>query len=215
MKAGIAFRLAEFPANAAQRDVDAGIDELVHDAGVHGIFLQFPLPPQIDLRTTVRRVPLEKDVDRPIPATPFGIVRILEQNRIATRGVRVTVVGNASGIARPLVTLFEERGNDVTHVDADDAYLAVVTQTADILASAVERPGVISAVHVKPGATVVDAGYNRTARGVVGDVDLGSVERIAGAVLPMPGGIGPVTIAILLERTWDAAREQDTRAGVS
>ena len=143
------------------------------------------------------------------------IVRILEQNRIATRGVRVTVVGNSSGIARPLVTLFEERGNDVTHVDADDAHLAVVTQTADILASAVERPGVISGVHVKPGATVVDAGYNRTARGVVGDLDLGSVERVAGAVLPMPGGIGPVTIAILLERTWDAARGQDTRAGVS
>lgn len=204
--AGMQFRHLQFSANATQDQVERGADDLANDPAVHGIFVQLPLPAQLQADAILRRIPPNRNVDGPVPATPAGILRVLELYEIPVTGVRAVVVGRSPDIARPLARLFEERNDDVTLVDADAPSLGDVTRSADILASAAERFGLITGAHVKAGATVVDAGYNRIAGGVGGDVELESVERVASAILPMPGGIGPATIAMLLERTWNNAR---------
>ena len=210
--------------SAEQREVESAIDELVADPSVDGIFIQLPLPPHLDSRRIVDRIPLRKDVDglsasslgalvrgelARAPATPTGILALLELYGIPVQGARVMVLGKSVEIARALVLLFAARGAaTVTLAEAAAPDLPQAASQADILVSALERPGVVTAAYVKPGAVVVDAGYNRTPSGVVGDVDERAVEGRAAALVTMPGGIGPVTIACLLENTWNAARER-------
>jgi methylenetetrahydrofolate dehydrogenase (NADP+)/methenyltetrahydrofolate cyclohydrolase len=220
--AGMRWLHREFGADASQAAVERAIDELANDASVHGIFVQLPLPAHLDAFTIVDRIPPHKDVDglsmrslgrlargEPIhpPATPDGIMQLLELYGIEVRGNVVTIVGKSVEIARALALLFVARGAaQITLVDPAEPLLGVAARAADILVSAAERPHFLTADLVKPGATVVDAGYNRTPAGVAGDVEIGSVERVARAILPMPGGTGPATIACLLQHTWDAAR---------
>lgn len=199
------FSHLQFPVRAAQREVERGIDELARDAGVHGIFVQLPLPPSLDADAILRRIPERKNVDAPVPATPLGIVRLLEYGGVRTQGVRCVVVGRSREVALPVAALLRERGNAVTLVDPDAPDLRDITREAQILISVADRPCLITADHVQEGAAVVDAGYNRTEHGVIGDLDLDAVVRVAGAIVPMPGGIGPATIAMLLERTWASA----------
>ncbi|MGH7685129.1 MAG: bifunctional 5,10-methylenetetrahydrofolate dehydrogenase/5,10-methenyltetrahydrofolate cyclohydrolase, partial [Vulcanimicrobiaceae bacterium] len=221
-ESGMRWLHRQFAATASQSEVDRAIDELAMDATVHGIFVQFPLPAHLDAFEIVDRIPLQKDVDglstrslgmlvrgEPVhaPATPDGIVQVLELYGIEMRGRTITIAGKSVEIARALALLFLTRdAASITLVDPDDPLLAVAARNADILVSAAERSGFLTAEMVKPGATVVDAGYNRTPSGVVGDVDLKSVEPVARAIMPMPGGVGPATIACLLQHTCNAAR---------
>ena len=200
------WRHRQFAADASQAAVENAIVELANDAAVDGIFLQYPVPPSLDMRGLLARIPTKKNVDAPVPATPYGIVRLLEFGEVRTTGATAVIVGSSGEIAIPLARLLSDLGNRVKLIGGDSGDLSAIAREADILVSAAERPKLIRAEHVKPGAAVVDAGYNRVGARVVGDVDLENVEPIAGTVVPMPGGTGPATIACLLERTWEAAR---------
>ncbi len=212
----------QFSANESQGNVERAIDELASDPQVHGVFVQLPLPSQLDAFAIIDRIPPRKDVDglskrslgqlvrgKPThpPATPDGIVQLLELYGIEVRSRSVAIVGKSVEIARALALLFVTRGAaDVTLVEPSDARFAASAAAADILVAAAEKPGFLSGDVVKRGATVVDAGYNRTPFGVTGDIEMDSVQKVAGAILPMPGGIGPATIACLLQHTWDSVQ---------
>ena len=211
-----------FGASASQAEVERAIDELAGDTSVHGIFVQLPLPARLDANAIVDRIPLGKDVDglsmrslgrlvrgQPIhpPATPDGILQLLDLYGIEVRGSSVAIAGTSVEIARALALLFVARGAaQTTLVNPSEPLFAAAIGDADIVVAAAGNPGFLSGEVVKRGATIIDAGYNRTPSGIVGDVDVASVERVARAVLPMPGGIGPATIACLLQHTWNAAR---------
>jgi methylenetetrahydrofolate dehydrogenase (NADP+)/methenyltetrahydrofolate cyclohydrolase len=143
------------------------------------------------------------------PATPAGILRLLDHYRIETRGAFVVVVGRSFLVGRPLAILLGLKGRDATVALAHTATrdLLHLTRRADLLVAAAGHPGLILREHVRPGATVVDVGANRTEDGLVGDVDFAAVSEVAGAITPVPGGVGPMTIAGLLENTVTAAEQ--------
>ena len=213
----------ELPAGAGQAQVEEIVDSLNSDDQVDGILVQLPLPGGLDSEAVVERVDPSKDVDglHPLnlgklvlarpglrPCTPSGVIRILEYYGIPTAGARAVVVGRSFLVGRPLALILSEKGVDATvsiaHSRSGD--LVPVTTAADILIAAVGVPGLIEARHVKPGATVIDVGVNRTDAGLVGDVDYDSVVEVAGAITPVPGGVGPMTRAMLLANTLSAAR---------
>ncbi len=217
------------PATASQEEVAAAVDRLNADDRVDGIIVQLPLPPGLDGEGAVERVDPAKDADGlhpfnlgrlvlgrpgPVPATPAGIMRILEQYGIPTRGRTAVVVGRSFLVGRPLTLLLGAKGTDATVVQAHSRTpdLPAVCRRADILVAAIGRPGFFGVEHVRPGATVIDVGINRAGGGLVGDVDLAAVVEVAGAVTPVPGGVGPMTIASLLANTValaEARHDQD------
>ncbi|MGH7715542.1 MAG: bifunctional 5,10-methylene-tetrahydrofolate dehydrogenase/5,10-methylene-tetrahydrofolate cyclohydrolase, partial [Vulcanimicrobiaceae bacterium] len=142
------------------------------------------------------------------PATPRGIVGLLSRNGIEIRDAATVIVGSSIEIAISLALLLvhESKAGSVRVVSPDVHGLPSITREADVLVSCAERPNLIGAQHIRAGATVVDAGYNRSKAGVVGDVDAAGITGVAGAFVPLPGGIGPATIATLLEKTWSSAR---------
>jgi methylenetetrahydrofolate dehydrogenase (NADP+)/methenyltetrahydrofolate cyclohydrolase len=199
------------------------VGELNRDDRVDGILVQLPLPTGLDGEAVVEQIDPSKDVDglHPTnlgrlvlgrsglrPCTPSGVMRLLDFYGIPVAGARVVVVGRSFLVGRPLALMLSEKGVDATvsiaHSRSGD--LVPVTITADILVAAVGVPGLITAAHVKPGATVIDVGMNRLDTGLVGDVDFESVIEVAGAVTPVPGGVGPMTRAMLLANTVAAAR---------
>ncbi|MGB8360374.1 MAG: bifunctional methylenetetrahydrofolate dehydrogenase/methenyltetrahydrofolate cyclohydrolase FolD [Acidimicrobiia bacterium] len=213
----------EPPASITQTELTYLIQELNDDDSVDGILVQLPLPGDLDGETTVEQIDPGKDVDglhpfslgklmlgRPglRPCTPSGIMRMLDHYGVETSGARAVVVGRSFLVGRPLAMLLSEKGCDATvsmaHSRTTD--LASVTREADILVAAVGVPRLLGAEHVKPGATVIDVGVNRTDNGLVGDVDFDAVSEVAGAVSPVPGGVGPMTRAMLLSNTLGAAR---------
>lgn len=213
----------EPPASIGQAELNQLVQELNADDSVDGILVQLPLPGDLDGETTVEQIDPAKDVDglhpfslgklmlgRPglRPCTPSGIMRMLDHYGIETSGARAVVVGRSFLVGRPLAMLLSEKGCDATvsmaHSRTTD--LAAVTLEADILIAAVGVPRLIGAGHVKPGATVIDVGVNRTDDGLVGDVDFDAVVEVAGAVSPVPGGVGPMTRAMLLANTLSAAQ---------
>jgi methylenetetrahydrofolate dehydrogenase (NADP+)/methenyltetrahydrofolate cyclohydrolase len=190
---------------------------------VDGILVQLPLPGDLDSARIVERIAPEKDVDglhphnlgllvldRPglRPCTPSGIMRILGHYEIPISGARAVVIGRSFLVGRPLALMLASRGVDATvsvgHSRTRD--LAGVTREADILVAAIGSAELVTADFVKPGATVIDVGINRTDEGLVGDVDFESVRDVAGAITPVPGGVGPMTRAMLLVNTLSAAR---------
>jgi methylenetetrahydrofolate dehydrogenase (NADP+)/methenyltetrahydrofolate cyclohydrolase len=204
--------------------VAALLDRLNADPAVDGILVQMPLPGGLDPLPFLERIDPAKDADglhpmnlgrlvlgRPglRPATPAGILRLLDHYGIATQGAFVVVVGRSFLVGRPLAILLGLKGRDATVALAHTATrdLAGLTRQADILVVAAGRPRLIGAEHVRPGATVIDVGTNRTAAGLVGDVDFAAVSAVAGAITPVPGGVGPLTIAGLLENTVMAAEQ--------
>jgi methylenetetrahydrofolate dehydrogenase (NADP+)/methenyltetrahydrofolate cyclohydrolase len=212
----------ELSHTVAQSALDALIDELNADEEVDGILVQLPLPDGLDAETIIERIDPAKDVDglhphnlgllalsRPglRPCTPSGIMRILDEYDIAVSGVKVVVVGRSFLVGRPLGLILSEKGVDatVTMAHSRTRDLAAETTEAAILVAAAGSPGLITAEHVKPGATVIDVGVSRTDGGLVGDVDFESVVEIAGAITPVPGGVGPMTRAMLLVNTLRAA----------
>lgn len=215
----------ELPATTPQDELLELIDTLNADEDVDGILVQLPLPGDLNGETTVERIDPAKDVDglhpwslgklvlgQPglRPCTPSGVMRILDHYGIETEGARTVIVGRSFLVGRPLAMIMSERGADstvsVAHSRTKD--LPAVTREADILVAAAGAPGLIGADHVRPGATVVDVGINRTDEGLVGDVDFEAVVDVAGAITPVPGGVGPMTRAMLLSNTLSAARSR-------
>jgi len=212
----------ELASDTSQRDLEALIHQLNADPHVHGILLQLPLPAGLDAQAVTEQIDPRKDadglhpanlgrlvLDRPglRPCTPSGVLRILEHYGIAPAGKRAVIVGRSFLVGRPLALMMSARGVDATvtvaHSRTPD--LAAVTAQADILVAAAGVPRLIGAAHVKPGAAVVDVGINRTEDGLVGDVDFDAVAEVASAITPVPGGVGPMTVAMLLANTLAAA----------
>jgi methylenetetrahydrofolate dehydrogenase (NADP+)/methenyltetrahydrofolate cyclohydrolase len=200
------------------------------DPNIHGCFVQLPLPPHINLAEIFAAVDPRKDVDgfhpvnqgllllgtpRCIPATPRGIIELLRRNDITVRGKRVVIVGRSTIVGKPLAAAFLLKGEmgdaTVTIAHSQTPDLKVVCREADILITALGQPCFITAEFVKPGAVVVDVGINRddTTGAILGDVDFASVQAAASAITPVPGGVGPMTIAMLLQNTLEAAKLSD------
>jgi methylenetetrahydrofolate dehydrogenase (NADP+)/methenyltetrahydrofolate cyclohydrolase len=221
-EAGMVSRGVELPGDASQADVEAAVADLVADPTVHGILVQLPLPAHLDPEPVLALLPPSKDVDGlterslgrlvrdlpgHVPCTPLGVMRLLEAYAIPTAGRRAVVIGRSTLVGLPQVLLLGRRGVDATvtlaHSRTDD--LIGVCRGADIIVAAAGQAGMITVDHVRPGATVIDVGVSRIADGIVGDVDFDAVQSVAGAITPMPGGTGPMTIACLLENTLAAA----------
>lgn len=215
----------ELAGDIAQEELLELIDRLNADEGVDGILVQLPLPDHLDGEATVERIDPGKDVDGLHPfnlgqlvldrpglrsCTPSGVMRILEHYGIEVAGRRAVIVGRSFLVGRPLALMMSARGIDATvtiaHSRTPD--LARLTGSADIVVAAAGVPGLIGASHVGPGATVVDVGINRVGDRLVGDVDHRAVSEVAGAITPVPGGVGPMTRAMLLANTVTAARRR-------
>jgi methylenetetrahydrofolate dehydrogenase (NADP+)/methenyltetrahydrofolate cyclohydrolase len=222
-EAGMVSKGVELPETATQADVEAVVGELAGDPSVHGILVQLPLPAHLDPEPVLALLPPEKDVDGltelsmgrlvrglpgHVPCTPLGVMRLLERYGIATSGKRAVVVGRSTLVGLPAVLLLGRKGVDatVTLAHSRTPELAAVCREADIIVAAAGQARMITADCVKPGAAVVDVGVSRSESGIVGDVDFDAVQAVAGAITPMPGGTGPMTIACLLENTLSAAR---------
>jgi len=211
--------------DATQEQVEAEVRRLAADPTVHGILVQLPMPKHLDAEPVLALLPPEKDVDGltersmgrlmrglpgHAPCTPLGVMRLLERYEIPTKGKKVVVIGRSTLTGLPQTILFIRKGGDATttcthsHTSAED--LKAVCREADIIVSCVGIARLITAEHVKPGATVVDVGVSREEAKIVGDVDFDAVQAVAGAITPMPGGTGPMTIGCLLENTLSAAK---------
>ncbi len=224
-KAGMLSRNEVLAASAGQAAVEDVVARLAADPSVHGILVQSPLPSGYDEEAVLSLIPADKDVDglttqsmgrlmRGLPGlvgcTPLGVMRLLERYGIATAEKRAVVIGRSMLVGLPLSVLLARKGVDatVTIAHSRSGDITDLCRQADIVIGAAGVPRMISAAHVKPGATVIDVGISRTDAGIVGDVDFDAVQAVAGAITPMPGGTGPMTIACLLENTLTAARLQ-------
>lgn len=211
------------PAETTQAELDALIDQLNADPHVHGILVQQPFPAHLDVEEVVARTAPVKDVDgfhpenlgrlmRGLPGhracTPWGVMRMLDHYGIDPRGKRAVVIGRSLLVGKPMGLMLLERDATVTWCHSRTADLPAVCREADILVAAIGRAKMIGAEHVREGAVVIDVGINRTEAGMVGDVDFAAVEPLASAITPVPGGVGPMTRAILLANTVSAARAQ-------
>lgn len=218
------------PATATQEEVEALVSDLNANPEVHGILVQLPLPPGLDEERILSRIDLRKDVDgfhplnigrlaqkgrEPlfVPCTPLGILHLLEEAGAPLEGAEAVVLGRSNIVGMPMALLLLRRNATVTVCHSRTRNLPAVTRRADILIAAVGRPQMVRGEWVKPGATVIDVGVNRvedpTAKKgyrLVGDVAFDEVRRVAGALTPVPGGVGPMTIAMLLKNTLRAAK---------
>lgn len=198
------------------------IDRLNADPSIHGILVQMPLPAHIDPRAVIDRIDPRKDVDgfHPFnagrlaagidslwPCTPSGCMHLLDHYGIAVGGAEAVVVGRSNIVGKPMALMLVNRGATVTVCNSRTPDLAGACARADILVAAAGRPGMVGEHMVKPGAAVIDVGINRVDGKVTGDVDFGAVSRKAGHLTPVPGGVGPMTIAKLVENTLKAAQD--------
>ena len=218
------------PATASQAEVLKLIDQLNADPSIHGILVQLPLPPQLDLHIVIERIALEKDVDGfslynvgglvsggtvfP-PCTPYGVVCMLEYSNIPITGQNVVVVGASNIVGKPMALMLMQKEATVAicHVKTRD--LAQFTILADILVVAAGKPNLITAPMVKTGAVVIDVGINRLPDGtLVGDVDFDAVKEKASYITPVPGGVGPMTVTMLLCNTIQSAERSAAKRGI-
>lgn len=200
------------------------VKSLNKDEAVHGILVQLPLPAQISTQRVLQAVHPRKDVDafhpenvgllvqgRPrfLPCTPHGVQQLLRRSGVETAGSHVVIVGRSDIVGKPLALMLMQRGADATvtvcHSKSRD--LAAITRQADILVVAIGQPKFVTADMVRPGAVVVDVGINRTETGLAGDVDFAAVSQVASRITPVPGGVGPLTVTMLLYNTLAAARD--------
>lgn len=228
-RAGIQSRLFRMPADSTTQQILAQVHELNDNAEVSGILVQLPLPDQCDTRVILDAIRPDKDVDafhphnvglisqgRPefLPCTPHGIVQMLKRYNLETAGKHVCVIGRSDIVGKPMAMMLAQRDSGlgpemanatVTLCHSRTANLAEITKQADILIAAIGRANFVTADMIKPGAIVVDVGINRTDEGLVGDVDFDAAMRVASYVTPVPGGVGPLTVTMLLENTLKAA----------
>lgn len=222
---GMRSKHVHLPTDIAQGELEDRVRRLAEDPAVHGILVQLPLPEGLDAKPVIELLPPEKDADGLteknlgrlvtsrkglVPCTPLGVMRLIERYGIDIRGKRAVVLGRSTLVGLPQVLLLGARGADatVTLAHSHTRALAELTREADLLIAAAGSAGIITRDHVKPGAAVFDVGVTRTDAGVRGDVDFDAVQHVAGAITPMPGGTGPMTVACLLENTLTAARMQ-------
>ena len=216
---GIESRSINLPADTTQETLLAEVKKLADDPAVHGILVQLPLPEQIDEKAVIDAIPPEKDVDgfSPInvgrmqigepcylPCTPAGCIRMIESTGTEIAGKNAVVIGRSNIVGKPAALLLLAKNATVTIAHSRTQDLPEVVRGADIVVAAVGRPEMVKGDWIKPGATVIDVGINRTEKGLVGDVDYASVAEVAGAITPVPGGVGPMTIACLLANTLTA-----------
>jgi methylenetetrahydrofolate dehydrogenase (NADP+)/methenyltetrahydrofolate cyclohydrolase len=216
----------ELPLNTTRDQLLSLLGELNRSPDVDGIVLQLPLPDQLDASEMTRTIDPAKDVDgltptnagllaqnRPalVPATPAGVIELLRESETTLEGAEAVVVGRSDLVGRPLSLLLLAENATVTVCHSRTRDLAATCRRGDVVVAAVGRPKLVGAEMVKPGATVIDVGINRTDGGLVGDVDFEAVRQIAGAITPVPGGVGPMTIAMLLRNTLKAAEIRRTR----
>ncbi|AGE22981.1 MULTISPECIES: bifunctional methylenetetrahydrofolate dehydrogenase/methenyltetrahydrofolate cyclohydrolase FolD [Geobacillus] len=220
---GIRSFLYTFPAAIDEETLLAKIRELNVDPAVHGILVQLPLPDHICEWSVIETIAPEKDVDgfHPInvgkmmigqraflPCTPHGILVMVQSAGIDIAGKHVVVVGRSNIVGKPVGQLFLREHATVTYTHSKTPDLAAITRQADILIVAVGKARLIGPEHVKPGAVVIDVGVNRLENGkLCGDVDFDAVKEVAGYMTPVPGGVGPMTITMLLHNTIEAARQ--------
>jgi methylenetetrahydrofolate dehydrogenase (NADP+)/methenyltetrahydrofolate cyclohydrolase len=213
------------PADTGQEVLLALVDRLNDDPTVDGILVQLPLPPQIDERAVITRIDPDKDVDgfHPVnagrlasglpgfvPCTPLGCLMLLKDQRDSLAGLDAVVIGRSNIVGKPMAALLLAESCTVTIAHSKTRDLSSVVRRADIVVAAVGRPQMVKGEWIKPGALVVDVGINRTAEGLVGDVDFDGAASVAGAITPVPGGVGPMTIACLMRNTLvSAARAEN------
>ncbi len=218
---GIAARTIRLPADTAQAALLAQVAALNADPAVDGILVQLPLPPQLDARAVIAAIDPGKDVDglHPVnagrladgdpglvPCTPLGVMKLLDAAGIGLRGARALVLGRSNLVGRPVAALLLAADATVTVAHSRTRDLAAECRRADVLVAAVGRPEMVRGDWLRPGAVVIDVGINRLADGrLVGDVAFDESVAVASAITPVPGGVGPMTIACLLENTVAAA----------
>ena len=219
---GFAAEQITLPATTSQEELDALIDRLNSDKTVHGILVQLPLPRGLSEERVLLRISPEKDVDafHPynvgrmvagqityLPCTPAGVMELIERSGISVAGKDCVVIGRSNIVGKPMAHLLMQANGTVTVCHSRTKDLAEHTRRADILVAAIGKADFVTADMVKPGAVVIDVGINRNAEGkLTGDVDFASVEPIASYITPVPGGVGPMTIAMLMKNTLTAAK---------
>lgn len=232
-KAGIKSLKYTFPADTDPAVVLERVATLNADAGVHGILVQLPLPPQFDETAVLEAIAVAKDVDgfhaenvgllsqgreAFIACTPHGVMKMLESENVPLQGAEAVVIGRSNIVGKPMAMLLINAGATVTVCNSRTRDLTAHCRRADILVAAVGQPRLVTADMVKPGAVVIDVGMNRVADGpqagkLCGDVDFAPVKDVASLITPVPGGVGPMTITMLLVNTVEAA-ERVARGGV-
>lgn len=222
-RCGIEAHDERLPEDTTQEQLNDLIDAYNADPSIHGILVQMPVPPQIDPEQVISRISPEKDVDGFHPCslgslvrgvdgfgscTPSGVMRLLEEYHIPVAGKHAVVLGRSTIVGKPMALMLLQADATVTICHSKTQGLADICRQADILVAAVGIPHFVTSRFVKPGAVVIDVGINRTTDGLAGDVDLSSVEPLASAVTPVPGGVGPMTRAVLMSNTAMAALKQ-------
>lgn len=209
----------KLPADTSEADLLTLIDQLNNDAAVNGILVQLPLPGHMDEAAVINAIAPEKDVDgftllnvgllatgqqAMVPCTPLGCLMLLRDHLGSLSGKRAVVIGRSNIVGKPMAQLLLRDSATVTIAHSRTTELDALCRQADIIVAAVGRANFVKADWIKPGATVIDVGINRTDDGLVGDVDFAAAQEVAGAITPVPGGVGPMTIACLLANTLTA-----------
>lgn len=223
-EAGMLSFSVELPASATTREVRSEVEKLNQDPRVHGILVQLPLPAAVDTTLVLDAISPVKDVDglTPtnmghlmtgtrglLPCTPAGVMELLSRYDLPVAGQRAVVIGRSQLVGLPLSLLLLQHNATVTMVHSKTADPHAIARQADILVAAIGRPNFINQDWIKPGAVVIDVGINRVDTGLVGDVNFQSVRDVASHITPVPGGVGPMTVAMLLQNTWFAFLNQE------
>ena len=232
-EAGMHSETIRLPAETSEADLLATVDRLNADPKIHGMLVQLPLPKHINSERVLLRIDPAKDVDgfHPVnvgkvsigdptgfrPATPYGVQQLLLRTKVETRGAHAVIVGRSNIVGRPMAALLLQNGPGgnatVTVCHSNTRDIGSITRQGDILIVAIGKPEFVTGDMVKPGAVVIDVGINRNDEGkLVGDVDFEAAKEHASWITPVPGGVGPMTIACLLENTLAAARARSTAA---
>lgn len=226
-KAGLHSRNIHLAIDAPEEQLLDVVRDLNRDDAIHGILVQLPLPAHMNAARVIETISAQKDVDgfhvsnagrlmtgRPLfrPCTPYGIMKMLESEKVVLRGAEAVIVGASNIVGKPMAMLLLAAGATITICNTKTRDLTAQTRRADVLVVATGKPGMITGDMIKPGAVVIDVGINRRADGkLTGDVDFESASQVASAITPVPGGVGPMTIAMLLVNTVEAA-ERSTAA---
>ena len=219
---GFYARQINMPADTTQEELLAQVEELNADPAIHGILCQLPLPRHLDDKAVIAAISPDKDVDafhaenvghimigdhRFLPCTPAGVMELIHRTGVTVEGKHCVVIGRSNIVGKPMAMLLLHDNGTVTICHSRTKDLATICRQADILVAAVGKAKFVTADMVKEGATVIDVGMNRDENGkLCGDVDFDAVEPIAGAITPVPGGVGPMTIAMLLKNTLTSAK---------
>jgi methylenetetrahydrofolate dehydrogenase (NADP+)/methenyltetrahydrofolate cyclohydrolase len=225
---GVQSRLLELPGTISEQALIGEIKALNADRAIHGILVQLPLPKHVDATRVLETVAPAKDVDgfhtvnlgallagtpKLIPCTPAGVMRLIAHAGVALSGKHAVVIGRSTIVGKPLALLLLQKDATVTICHSKSADLEKIARSADILVAAVGRAKLVTGAMVKPGACVIDVGINRLADGTLaGDVDFEQAREVAGSITPVPGGVGPMTIAMLLENCVTAAKLNESAA---